>query len=251
MIKSSMPLKNPIKRKIGNLEYSYFVEHRPVRYPRLEFKAIDELLLILPLDRKDELDFLTKKEDWIAKKIKKINVALELVKDYQKEIKNKLLIFGKFYELIELKGEQKIEFDTAYFKITTPTGKISIEYLKNWFKNELKQVVTSFLDKYSKELRISYNNKKVIIRMQQTKWASCTSKNYLNFNLKSIMLPLELIEYVVLHEILHLKQKKHNYLFWKKLGEFFPDYEEKEMQLLGFWFLIRENNIWRNIEVKI
>ena len=248
MEKSSKPSKNLIKRKVGVLEYFYRVVRRPVKYPRLEFKAMNELLVILPINSYNELEFLNKKEKWITKKLTKINQALELVKDYRAHIKDKILYLGKFYDLVELKGENNIELEDDIFKIATPTGTFSTEPLKKWLKNELKQILIPFLDKYSKELGLRYSKKKVIIRSQQTKWASCTSKRYLNFNLKLIMLPIELIEYVIFHEIFHLRQKKHNNLFWKKIAEFFPNYKENEMKLLGFWFLINQCPFWKMIE---
>ncbi|MHA1310211.1 MAG: M48 family metallopeptidase [Candidatus Helarchaeota archaeon] len=230
------------------MEYSYRVEHRQVKYPRIEFKAMNELLVILPFDTHNELEFLHKKQSWIFKKLERINKALKLVRDYQEHIQDKILFIGKFYDLIELKGKNSIELENNFIKITTPTGTLSIKFLKNWLKIKLKQIITSFLDRYSKELGIPYNKEKVIIRLQQTKWASCTSKQYLNFNLKLIMLPPELIEYITLHELVHLKQKKHNEPFWKKISTYFPDYAEKEMLLLGFWFLTEENKLFKIIK---
>ncbi|MHA1265105.1 MAG: M48 family metallopeptidase [Candidatus Helarchaeota archaeon] len=248
MKKLSKPLKNSIKRRKDNLKYFYRVERRQVKYPRIEFKAMNELLVILPLNDYNETEFLNKKQDWISKKLTRINKALELVKDYREHIRDKMLFLGKFYDLIKLKGKDSIELEDNIIKITTPTGILSVEYLKNWLKIKLKQIIISFLDKYSKELGIPYNEKKVIIRLQQTKWASCSSKNYLNFNLKLIILPIELIEYVTLHEIIHLTKKSHDLEFWKMVSKYFSNYQEIEMKLLGFWFLIEENHFWNQIK---
>jgi len=247
MEKSLKPSKNLIKRKIGSLEYYYRVERRQVKYPRLEFKSINELLVILPIGNSNGLEFLDKKENWISKKLKEINDALKIVKSYKEKIEDNLLFLGDFYELEVLKGDYNIRLNKNKFVITTPKEILSIKFLKEWFTNELKKNIIDYLKLYSDELDFSYNKLNIIIRLQKTKWASCTSKKNLNFNLKLIFLPKELIKYVVLHELTHLREKKHNPKFWKIITKFFPDYKEKELQLLGFWFLIEENKFWKSI----
>lgn len=245
MEKSLELSKNLIKRKIGDLEYFYGVERRHIKYPRLEFKSINELLVVLPIENSNEIEFLEKKEKWISKKLKKINEALELIKEYKAEIKDKILFLGKFYELMESEGNYNVELNNNEIEIMAPSQDLSIKYLKDWLKEELKEIIILNLNNYSKELGISYNRKRVFIRLQNSKWASCTSKNTLNFNLKLICLPEELINYVILHELTHLRKMKHNTEFWKIISNFFPEFKENELQLLGFWFLIEENKFWR------
>ena len=81
--------KNQTKTtKVRNLDIRYSVEHRKVRYPRLEFKSNNELLVILPTDISDEKDLLDKKGDWILKKTKEINHHVEQAKKYEKTMGN-------------------------------------------------------------------------------------------------------------------------------------------------------------------
>lgn len=112
-------------------------------------------------------------------------------------------------------------------------------YLKKWLKKQLLNKIVSYLNKFSSELDIKYNS--VFIRTQKTKWASCSSRSNLSFNIKIASLPEELIEYAVLHEAVHLKEDKHNKNFWKIVKAQYPDYKEKESLLAGFWFLIKRN----------
>jgi hypothetical protein len=76
----------------------------------------------------------------------------------------------------------------------------------------------------------------VTIRRQKTKWGSSSSKGNLSFNLKLICLPEELVRYVVFHEILHLREKKHSFLFWERIRKEFPNYKDLEKSLLEYWF---------------
>ncbi|HDP69746.1 MAG TPA: M48 family peptidase [Actinobacteria bacterium] len=64
---------------------------------------------------------------------------------------------------------------------------------------------------------------KVFIRNQKTRLGSCSSKNNINLNMKLVRLPDELIDYVILHELVHLKIKNHSKSFWAELDKFVGD----------------------------
>ena len=58
---------------------------------------------------------------------------------------------------------------------------------------------------------------KVTIRNQKTRWGSCSGKNNINLNMKLMNIPNHLIDYVILHELVHTKVKNHRPLFWGSL----------------------------------
>lgn len=237
--------KNTIKiAKIRNLEIPYVVEHRRVKYPRIEFKS-DKLLIILPYNMQDETEVLTKKEDWISKKMKEIDKNIEYAEKYKKKIGEKNLIFGEFYDVRFTNGRYNISIDKDQIEVSTPKQSTGLVYLKNWLKEELRKRIISYLNEFSGELGVNY--KKVFIRTQKTKWASCSSKGNLSFNLKLAALPEELIKYTVTHETVHLKENNHSKNFWRIMEGYFPDYKEKEALLAGFWFLIDKDELWRKI----
>ena len=113
-------------------------------------------------------------------------------------------------------------------------------YLRNWLKRELRNIIRKYIDEFSSELNISHN--KIFIKTQKTKWGSCSPQNNLSFNFKLILLPIPLIKYVVLHEIVHLKVSSHNNVFWDIIEKYMPDYKEKEYVLLKYSFIINKNN---------
>lgn len=64
-----------------------------------------------------------------------------------------------------------------------------------------------------------------------TRWGSCSAKNTLNFSYKLALLPLDLVEYVVVHELAHIRHHNHSSAFWKLVGEMMPDYQVRRARL--------------------
>lgn len=72
---------------------------------------------------------------------------------------------------------------------------------------------------------------RISIRQQRTRWGSCSSKGNLNFNGHLINLPLELVDYVIVHELCHLKQLNHSPAFWALVEDILPNFRHLRRQL--------------------
>ena len=110
--------------------------------------------------------------------------------------------------------------------------------------DELKELIYKYAKEISKKNKI--HPKKIYFRKMKSKWGSCSSKKNLMFNTQMKYLPDDLIKYVILHEMTHIIERKHNRRFWKIISKSFSDYEKKEKDLFLHWFLtqkISEENI--------
>lgn len=85
---------------------------------------------------------------------------------------------------------------------------------------------------WNKFFGFHYN--RVNIKNQKTRWGSCSKKGNLNFNYKIVHLPEKLTDYLVVHELCHLKEFNHSKNFWELVGSAIPDYKNLRKQLRGF-----------------
>ena len=92
-----------------------------------------------------------------------------------------------------------------------------------------KKLLKSKLERYAKLMNVEYN--RVTIRDQRTRWGSCSEKSNLNFNLLTALLPDDIADYIVVHELSHLKEMNHSPKFWNEVEKIIPDYKEKEKWL--------------------
>ena len=82
---------------------------------------------------------------------------------------------------------------------------------------------------YAEIMGVTYG--RITIRNQKTRWGSCSSEKNLNFNWKLILAPPEVLDYVVVHELCHLKEMNHSKAFWDEVGKVMPNYETHKLWL--------------------
>ena len=86
-----------------------------------------------------------------------------------------------------------------------------------------RALVQSHLARANAHYRLTY--KKVFIRNARTRWGSCSSRGNLGFNYRIVKLPPELVHYIVVHELCHLKEFNHSAKFWALVAEEVPNWK--------------------------
>ncbi len=102
----------------------------------------------------------------------------------------------------------------------------------------LRILVHNLIEIFSQEIGCAPG--RVCIKKMVTKWASCSKKGTITINSQMTKLPENLIEYIIFHEMAHLRYHKHDELFWKYVKEKFPNPEELEKDLCIYWFLVEK-----------
>lgn len=111
-----------------------------------------------------------------------------------------------------------------YFKQVE--GKIVLKTSKKDYL-ERKAEAFRFIEKKVKYFNKFYNFEynRICVKNQKTRWGSCSKKKNLNFNYKIIFLPENMANYIVVHELCHLKELNHSYKFWNLVATTLPDYK--------------------------
>lgn len=159
---------------------------------------------------------------------------------------SKVYYMGKAYEFHvkyqEPAAGRKPEADIRKTKekIIVETIDTSEEYVKDqmqiWYKNQAGNEIVKMIQKYQPYIGEKIGT--IRIKSQKTRWGSCSELGNLNFNWHLILLPKSLIEYVVVHELCHLRYLNHSTQFWDCVSKILPDYKDRETELKKYGGLL-------------
>jgi len=172
---------------------------------------------------------IQKHYNWIIKKKKEVEARDPKVRAKEFVNGEGFLYLGKYYKLQIMEDQiEPLKFENAFYlskKALPQAEKVFIE----WYKKEALEKITKRVQFYAK--MGGYNYSRINITNAQRRWGSCSSKGNLNFSWRLIMAPLSVIDYVVVHELVHLEEKNHGKAFWTKVRILMPDYQKHESWL--------------------
>ena len=96
-------------------------------------------------------------------------------------------------------------------------------------REKTRQLVTRRVEYFAPIIGVTYGQ--IAIRTQRTRWGSCSSKGNLNFNCLLGLVPSEVLDYVVVHELCHRKELNHSDRFWNEVSRILPDYKTRKQWL--------------------
>lgn len=182
--------------------------------------------------------FLISKLSWIKERVRQIQhqerqTEREYVSGenhYFKGIRYRLkIIYHDAPPKVEIQGTQ---FIVMYIRENTKRERRT-EILKEWYRGELKKLLPDYITKWEQLLEVKAN--KWEVKQMKTLWGSCNHKTRnILFNLELMKKPLRCIEYIVVHELLHINIRLHNEEFTSKLNYHFPDWRTIKNELNEF-----------------
>lgn len=230
--------KRGLKGTLSFKGLDFGFECKKVKYLRLKFSSKGEFYLSIPYGYTQTMlyEFLQKNEGWIEKKRAEFEKKV-------REKEGKIEFLGKMYVL---------KFDENAKKPFFVRGKVGVNVcdecgekgaskeniliardeaqLKEFLRENARKICFFYVKKWQKHfderiLRVS-------IKMMRTRWGSCNSKKgYINLSTRLIYKPLGAIEYVILHELTHLKFPHHQASFYAHIERLMPDFKTRERLL--------------------
>ena len=192
-----------------------------IKSPKVSARYLEKLLL--------------KKASWINNARQKLE--LKKGKSIQFIQGDELYYLGEPYALHLMPYEKKrtkLIFDgknfTLYYSIFDTTT--FERHINSFYKQKAISYIPQLVQEWSERMSLEVAN----VRFRKTKrqWGSCSSRNTLSFNTMMMKLPTDVIQYIVVHELAHIKYKHHQNTFWKYVEQYLPTYRTQVQELKNF-----------------
>lgn len=201
----------------------------------LEIRRDAGLTVVIPklysIERLHSL--LREKEQWILDNV----VACDKVASpsARKEIRVGDIVpyLGKEFKILTKQNNGKTNWVTLgrnslIISLTCANTKLNV-LLEQWYRTQAAKLIKEKVEKWNAKLDVSHN--RITIRGQKTRWGSCSHKGNISFNWKLIMTPESVIDYVVIHELTHLRVMNHSKWFWQLVAQRCPGWKERRKWL--------------------
>ena len=173
--------------------------------------------------------FVQGKTKWIEAKQRQIRLAKpeSVHKTY---VDGELFLYlGELYALRIVNGSKAPLMFNECFLLRASDVSLAARLFETWYRERAFEVISARVDVLASQHMFVYHQVK--ITSARTRWGSCTSHNNLCFTWRLVMAPLPVVDYVVLHELAHLRVKDHSRDFWGLVGILMPDYKTHRLWL--------------------
>ncbi len=178
--------------------------------------------LRFPVDRIEA--FLDEKRAWVDRVIEKMRLRSEEKGSHTYQDGEVFWYLGARYPLrLSERSMPSLSFSGNEFVLARRFHSRAKERFLAWYRREAKRVLAERVEYFARENNLHYQSIKV--NTAKTRWGSCSGKGNLNFSFRLVMAPLPIIDYVVVHELVHLAHKNHFSVFWNAVAAMCPDFE--------------------------
>lgn len=215
-----------------------FINYNIIRTKRktlaLHISSRDAMLTIrAPIGMSEETihRFITQKSNWIRRKQTEISRQLEKHKPKQFITGEQFLLAGRLYPLSVIPGAKPRVYLSSEEKIVMTEACLPAprHYMEWFYKQQAKSMLVKRTGQIAEKL--GYDVKAVRINSARTRWGSCSVDSTINYSWRLVLLPWDVIDYVIIHELIHIDIKDHSRRFYARMLKLLPDYAEREKKL--------------------
>jgi hypothetical protein len=216
------------------------IENNAIQYDRLIRAKRRTIALIVERDGsltvraprratlRDIHAFIAEKTGWIIRSREKMKAIVPRPKK-QYTGGERFLYLGGEYELRIVPPQRPaLKFNGGFTLGSSAQPRAESAFVR-WYKERAYEILTERVNHYA--ALHGFAPKRVKINSAKTRWGSCTSTGTINFTWRLVMAPLDVVDYVVLHELAHLKIKNHSPRFWKLVESLCPDFKRRRKWL--------------------
>lgn len=210
-------------------EYNLIRSKRKTISIHITKEAVVEVRAPLKCSKAQINRFVTSKQDWIQKHLSMQNNRLKHKADFKLDYGCHVTIQGMEYEITARQGNRiGIDGSCLYLPEGLPADELKAAVIKV-YRLIAKKVLTEKVHIYSSKSGLK--PAAVKINGAKTRWGSCSGTNSINFSWRLMMADDDVIDYVVVHELAHIKEHNHSERFWAVVADIMPDYKEKQIKL--------------------
>ena len=170
-------------------------------------------------------EFVESHAGWIAKTLARLQ-AVSPPPAQRYADGETLLFLGQAYPLSIVPARRPaLTFDGAAFQLAKSSLPGAVGIFEAWYRQQARLFLAERVPVLAKKHGFKYQ--KIRISSARTRWGSCSSRGTLSFTYRLIMAPAEVVDYVILHELVHTQIRNHSKTFWNKVAELMPDYKPR------------------------
>ena len=171
--------------------------------------------------------FVREKRRWIEKKLSQVRQEQIQHKPRAFLPGEKFLYLGKLYPLRitnATNGQPPLHLLEGEFHLTESVREKAKDLFMEWYRKEAETIIRQRIGLYRDTLQVHPTKER--ITSARCQWGGCSARNTLTFSWRIIMAPLHVIDYVVIHELAHIREKNHSPKFWKIVEATLPNYRD-------------------------
>ena len=193
--------------------------------PRIDVD-IHGVRVVLPEDSTtDPEELLLENAAWVIEKKQKYDSYREQVPDREFEPGETFPYLGEEYEIVVEKRPSSEAIENALRLAEHHVEQTSIKRaLETFYRRKAREYFENEADRLADEMEVEYDT--IEIRNQRTKWGSCSTSGTLGLNWRLMMAPPDVVEYILIHELAHLREQNHTDKFWSIVGEHDSEYQD-------------------------